>query len=66
MISVRPSKMTLDAVESLIQCGISFDFIQKNYTIVGHEGFGIPEAYASHVRTSHHLEHYCVRSTTTV
>jgi hypothetical protein len=66
LISVRPPKSTLDAVESLIKCGISFGFIQENYTLIGHEGFGIPESYMFNVGTSHHVEHYCLRPTATV
>ncbi|CAF3868662.1 unnamed protein product [Rotaria sp. Silwood1] len=66
LISVRPSKSSLNAVKSLIKCGISFGFIQKNYTLVGHEGFGIPESYMFNVDTSHPVAHYCNRSTATV
>jgi hypothetical protein len=65
-ISVQPSRSSLNAIKSLINCGISFGFIQKNYTIIGHEGFGIPESYMFNVDPSHPVAHYCNRSTTTV
>ncbi|CAF1590806.1 unnamed protein product [Rotaria magnacalcarata] len=33
--NVSPSKSILNAVQSLINCGITYGFIQKNYTVLG-------------------------------
>ncbi|CAM4977864.1 unnamed protein product [Rotaria socialis] len=37
---VSPSKSTLNAVQSLINCGITYGFIQKNYTVLGRNSAG--------------------------
>jgi hypothetical protein len=61
LTTVRPSKSSLKAVQSLTICGILFGFIQENDTLVGHAAFGIPESDMFHTGTTHHMEHYCVR-----
>ncbi|CAF0781948.1 unnamed protein product [Rotaria sordida] len=64
--SIQPSKSLVNAVISLITCGISFGFIQANYTFLGHWGYGIIEYYMLHLNRSSNSIQYCLPTPTTV
>ncbi|CAF4946792.1 unnamed protein product [Rotaria sp. Silwood1] len=63
--SIQPSKSLVNAVVSLITCGISFRFIQANYTLLGHWGYGITEYYMLYLNTSQSIQ-YCLPKSTTL
>jgi hypothetical protein len=65
-ISTPLSKSSLDAAKSLIECGILFGLIQRNYTLLGHWGYGFAESYMLNLNKSRPSMRYCVSRVTTI
>ena len=57
--SMSPSKSMLNTVKLLIDCGITRNEIQKNYTLLGHWGVGVTESFADYLNRSRDSVVYC-------
>lgn len=58
-ISMKIPQVLLDATKSLIECGIAYGYIRKDYQIVGHWSEGIPDSFLHSLNRSAKVKEYC-------